>query len=247
MGAGKHNRWLGIVMGTLALALCQSAFALTAQEIADSVIDELDNVTDYTASVDVDWDDAGTSDMSDGCLQWKRNSGLWMSKMVMGPPYAGEVRTDGSTGFNVWDRYNQLSYCSVSEGEEFVRSYWGVDMFNMERILAQESWSKDSGTETVNSVTCYRLYSTDYEVWIDTATVTRVIRVKAYDSSANLDYQLDYSDYSDVESTAQLPATIYVQKYDDEEELECAGTYCLSDVDINEGLNASLFDIESPD
>lgn len=245
----QHSRYyVGLVVMWVAVVVvfCPKVWALTAQEIADSVIDELNNVSDYTATVDIDYDRALISDMSGGSLQWKRSSGNWKTKMVMGSPYNGEVRTDGTTGFNVWDKNGELYYFTLSNGEDWVRANWGTDMFNMERILDAETWTKDANTHTISSVTCYRIYTSDYEVYIDEATVKKVIRVKAYDTSSKIDYQLDYSDYSNVESTAQLPGTIEVKKYNDPEELFWTATNTFSDVNINEGLSDSLFSIKSP-
>lgn len=223
--------------------------ALTAQEIADSVIDELDNVSDYTASVDVDYDDEDIDDMTDGSLQWKRSSGTWKTTNVDGSPYTCTYVCDGSV-WNMTDSNDQDEgtwILSKADGDLCLRYRSAGDMFNMENILKDETWSKDASTETVNSVSCYRLYTTksdtNYEVWIDEATTTKVIRVKVTDFDDDLQWQLDYSDYSDVESTAQLPATIVTKWYEDDN-LELTVTYSFSDVDINEGLSDSIFECE---
>ncbi len=39
--------------------------ALTAQEIVDSVVGELDNIADYQAAVDIGYDDVNVNDVSD--------------------------------------------------------------------------------------------------------------------------------------------------------------------------------------
>jgi hypothetical protein len=173
-----------------------TALALTAQEIVDSVVDNLDNVSDYEASCDIDYDDAGVSDSTDNAFQWKRSGSVFMSKTVLGSPYNGEIRTDGTTGYNIWDIDDYLSYATIANGDAWVREAFGTDLLNMEKILSEESWTKDGNTYSVNSVQCYRLYNSSYEVWIDVSTVTKVIRTKAYDGGAKLDYQVDYSDYS---------------------------------------------------
>ena len=228
------------------------ALGLTAQEIADSVIAELDNVSDYTATLDVDYDDEGIDDMTDGSLQWKRNSGTWKTKKVDGTPYTRTGVCDGSV-WNMTDSEDEDEgawIVSKADGDMWLRYRSAGDLFNMENVLDSESWSKDEGTETVNSVSCYRLYTskgdTNYEVWIDEATATKAIRVRVTDADDNLQWQLDYSDYSDVESTAQLPATIVAKWYEDES-VELTVTYSFSDVDINEGLSDSIFDCEQLD
>jgi hypothetical protein len=73
--------------------------------------------------------------------------------------------------------------------------------------------------------------------------MTKVIRVKTTDQDDDLLWQLDYSDYSDIESTAQLPGTIVTQFYY-QETVTFAATYTFSDIDINEGLSDDLFECE---
>lgn len=236
--------WVVIVSLAVMGMATISANAQTAQEIADSVIDELDNVTDYTATVDIDYDDEDIDDMTDGSLQWKRNSGTWMTKIVDGTPY---TRTNVCNGI-VWngtiDGDDRIFVLTKTDGDEGLRHASGGDMFNMESILDNETWSKDPNTDTINSVSCYRIYTTkgsnNYEVWVDVATMTKVIRVKATDGNDDLQWQLDYSDYSDVESTAMLPATIVTKHYINDV-LVLTATYSFADIDINEGLLDSIF------
>lgn len=238
----------------LALMLCMvttNAHAITAQEIVDSVIDELDNVTDYSAGVDIDYSDPNVDDMTDGSLQWKRSSGSWKSKMVNGSPYEMTYISNGS-GWNIIhaDGGDNFWYFSQGDYEDVIRYHAGTDMFNMENILNEESWTKAAPNETVNGVECYKVYTTkddsNYSVWIDTATVEKVIRAEATDENDDLQWQLNYSDYSDVESTAQLPATIVTKRYDWNEVLWSTSTYTFDSINLNEGLSDSIFDIIVP-
>jgi outer membrane lipoprotein-sorting protein len=244
---GSIAAWIAAV--ALIAGAAAPAWGLTAQEIADSVIDELNNVSDYTASLEVDYDDEGINDMTDGCLQWKRNSGAWKTKNVDGSPYTCTWKCDG-TVWNALDSSapNDLYVMSKEAGDKYLRYRSAGDMFNMENILAAESWSKDANTETVNGVSCYRLYTsksnTNYEVWIDEATATKVIRVKATDEDDDLHWRLDYSDYSDIEGTAELPATIVTTFYFGGDP-ELTVTYSFTDIDINEGLDDSIFECET--
>lgn len=246
----KKEKYLSFLVAISMIGFCVSdALAVTAQDIVDSVIDNLDNVNDYQASVDIDHDNVSLNDMTGGSFKWKRNSGSWKIKMVMGTPYSGNITSDGSA-WNVTNKDDDLMWFSLSEGKNGVRDYYGSDMFNMENILDDETWTKAGSTETVNSVECYKIYTTNgssnYEVWVDTATMDKVIRVKATCESDDLQWQLDYSDYSDVEGTAQLPATIVVKYYRDET-LYLTSTYDFSSIDINANLSGSLFTIEYPD
>lgn len=59
----------------------------------------LDNVSNYEASVDVDFDDAELDDMSGGTLQEKRHAGYRPRvKLVEDSPYADTYITDGKAG-----------------------------------------------------------------------------------------------------------------------------------------------------
>ncbi len=70
--------------------------------------------------------------------------------------------------------------------------------------------------------------------------------MKAYDESQDLQWQLDYSDYSNVENTAWVPATIVTKLYENDE-LQLTATYSFSDIDINEGIADSTFNIVAPE
>ncbi len=246
----------GLLALAVAALLClgtSPAWALTAQEIADSVIDELDNVNDYTASVDADFSDATIDDMTDGSFQWKRATGeKFKVKMSQGSPYT-EVHTTDASNWNfdngLTGESMEVEYWSYADGLVRIRFDSGADLFSAERILDDETWTKAASTETVNSVSCYKLYTTkddsNYEVWIDEATVTKVIRVKATNADDVLEWQLDYSDYSDVEATAQLPATITAKAYDDDgTTVLWTVAHSFDSVDINEGLADSIFELE---
>lgn len=235
-----------LAMSALTLVLCTTPVqAHTAQQIVDSVIDELDNVSDYTPSVDVDYDDASIDDMTDGSLQWKRNSQTWKSKMVAGSPYSDTYVTDG----DAWNIHKGSGYTYYFEKDDYdpmIRVRFGTDMFNMENILDTESWSVAGSTEYINNVECYMLYTggpDTYNVWIDYQTTTQVIRVKSYVLYDTLQWQLDYSSYSNVENTAQLPAEIVTKRYFSGQ-LHLTSTYSFSEIDINEGLSNSIFDLD---
>ncbi|MCX5769220.1 MAG: DUF4292 domain-containing protein [Candidatus Hydrogenedentes bacterium] len=238
---------MGALLGVALLTFSVPAWALTAQEIVNSVIDELNNVNDYTASVDVDF--ATTfSDMTDGTIQWKRSGSTFKQKMVQGSPYDRTYVTDGSN-WNIEVENDKTLYMPLADGLTYVRFNSAADLFNMERVLGTETWTKDASTYTVNSVSCYRIYTTkantNYQVWIDVATVKKVIKVKATDESNNLQWELDYNSYSSVESTAQLPAQIVTKAYEDGGVILTA-TYDFSSVNINESLSDSIFSISAP-
>lgn len=232
------------------LVATAASSALTAQEIAGSVIEELNNVSDYQADVDVSYDDVAIADMTGGSLMYKRATGsVPMINFEMGSGYRGHLVSDG-TGWNVLGSNSDYEYhTEQSDGLNFVRKYFGTDMFNMEAILATETWTKATSAETVNSVTCYKLYTTkgsvNYEVWIDTGTVKKIIRVKATDMNDALQWQLDYSSYGLVEGTAQLPSVVIAKRFENSTQLFEA-TYTFANIDINAGLSDNVFAIWEP-
>lgn len=221
--------------------------AYRAQGIVSSVIDELDNVTDYSATVSSGIDIAIIRDMLAGRLQWKRSSGNWKCKVVEGMPYSAIHITDG-VSWKHRDNKGRVEYYSNDTYGPYIRSAYGTDMFNMENILSSETWAKDPGAVTIDGVSCYRVYTTkensNYEVWIDEATRTKVIRVTATDAIDQLQWQMDYGDYSNVENTAQLPGKIVAKRYREDMTIGFACTYRFSNVDINSGLPDSIFAVD---
>ncbi len=218
-----------------------------AQEIVDSVVDELDNVTDYSATVFNGVNIPLIRDMLAGRLQWKRASGNWKSKMQEGMPYSKIHITDG-VSWKCIDEKGNVDYYSNAVYGSYIRSAYGTDMFNMENILSNETWAKDPSTVTINGVLCYRVYTTkeneNYEVWIDEATRTKVIRVTATDEIDQLLWQLDYGDYSDVENTAWLPGKVVAKRYLEDMTVQFVSTYRFSNVDINSGLSDAIFAVD---
>lgn len=218
-----------------------------AQEIVDSVVDELDNVTDYSATVFNGVNIPIIRDMLGGRLQWKRNSGNWKCKMEEGKPYSAIHITDGLS-WKCIDNKSNVDYYSNAVYGHYIRSTYGTDMFNMENILSNETWAKDPSTVTINSVLCYRVYTTkeneNYEVWIDEATRTKVIRVTATDEIDQLLWQLEYGDYSDVEDTAWLPGKVVTKRYLEDMTVQFVSTYRFSNVDINSGLSDAIFAVD---
>ncbi|MBN1980076.1 MAG: hypothetical protein JW795_00985 [Chitinivibrionales bacterium] len=243
----KRNILLGafVMFGIVSALNMSNAQAYTAQEIVNSVVDELDNVNDCSASIDVDYDDPEVYDMTDGTLQWKIGSGVQMSKMVLGTPYSGTFTVNGE-GMNILDKYDKLHYYNLEATKTTLRYRYGTDLFNVIEILEDETWTKDPTTDTINDIECYKVYTTkndsNYEVWIDTSSMKKVIRVKTTDYDNDLHWQVDYDDYSNVESTAQLPATVVMKLYY-AGNIVMSMTYTFSDIDINEGLSSSIFNV----
>ena len=219
----------------------------SAQEIVDSVVDELDNVTDYSATVFNGINIPIIRDMLAGRLQWKRASGNWKGKMQEGMPYSKIHITDGVSWKCINNKGNVDYYSNAIYGS-YIRSAYGTDMFNMENILSNETWAKDPSTVTINGVLCYRVYTTkeneNYEVWIDEATRTKVIRVTATDEIDQLLWQLDYGDYSDVENTAWLPGKVVTKRYLEDMTVQFVSTYRFSNIDINSGLSDAIFAVD---
>ena len=228
-----------------------SAMAYTASEIVATAVDNLDNISDYSASVDAANDTTQVTEMSGATLQWKRASGLQKMYVATGTPFTAIIVTDG-TAWNTWDTTSQYSrseyqlyYASDSGMTESTHGQVAWDFFDTLAVLSNHTWSLDDNTYTVNSVECYRLYCTGYEVWIDTATRTKVVRLKEYDASSVLLWQMDYSDYSNVQSIAQVPATIKTSKYDGGV-LQWTADYSFTDITLNQSLSDNVFAVTGP-
>ncbi len=230
----------------LMLFVCTSQVqAVTAQEIVDSVIDELDNASDYQATVDVDFDDVSRNDMSDGEVKIKRTGSHPKVRFEDGSPYTWNYITDGTTGYN-YVISGTTYYHTMSQGDNWIRDNHGSDLCDMEYFLGTESWTKAASTDSINSTECYKVYTTkghsNYEVWIDTYSMEKVIRVRTTDENDDLQWQVDYSQYTDVENTAQLPARIVIRHYDNETE-DYKATCDFSSIDINGNISDSYFTV----
>lgn len=231
-------------------SLCASPVqAYTASQIIDSVLDDMNNVNDYSASLDCEIDLTYVDDMTDGSIQWKRSGTTKKTNLISGAPYEQIVKSDG-TGWNeIYPSSEETAYYTNAVYKNILHGNYGHDMFFMEDILSDEVWSLDQNTATINGIDCYRLYTAkddnNYEVWIDSNSRTMVIRTKCTDNNDNLMFQFDYTDYSNVENTAYLPATIVVKRYYSDS-LYSICNYTLSDIDINESISDSIFTIFTP-
>jgi hypothetical protein len=234
-----------------ALMLASPAMALTAQQIADNVVAELDNVSDYTASYDLEFADVAWEDETGGSIRWKRTvSGEWKHKILQGSPEDTTFKGDGSGKWNILDpdfpagtvyQYAGAARAVLNQ----LDSQLAVRMWYMEDILDDNSWTPTTpATETVNSVSCYKILSGDYKVWVDVATTEKVIRAERYVGST-IKWRVDYTNYSDVESTAQLPATIRLEEFVSGVS-DWVATYTLSSIDINASTADSVFTINTP-
>jgi hypothetical protein len=157
----------------LVTARTGQAIGLNGQGVVNSVVAELNKVLDFEASVDVDSSDI--PDMSGSWIAWKGNK----TRISPGCPYQGEWRTDGSV-WNVVNTHGREIAINDNRILEYVKSRWGLGYLQPIDVLSErgDSWQLDeSDTFMVNSVECWRIFSENIEVWVDTEKVNRVIRL----------------------------------------------------------------------
>ncbi len=222
------------------------SFAYTAQEIIDSAVDEMNDVTDYTADADMDCSDTTIADQTGCSIQWKRASD-WKMKYVEGTPGTRAFWTDGTNKWNLTDSAESFDYVYYNATSGFglhVHDKGATYLLSPERAIDSETgWTKQESTETINTVECYKIYTDDYVVWIDVSTRTKVMKVQEKDTSGNLVWSIEYEDYSSIEGV-QLPQTITADRYSGGS-VDYTLTYDISSIDINETLSDSIFSIDT--
>ena len=106
-------------------------------------------------------------------------------------------------------------------------------MENQAALIDGNTWSLAGGTYTVNSVTCYKITCTNWTMYVDTSTKTKVMRID-YVGGEETDY-ITYSGYSLIDSTAYVPDAFEHYFASDSTIAQ------MSSISINDSLSDSLF------
>jgi len=230
-----------IMCKRLTIFLLAGAFLLSVDVAYCDVLDILSNVktnyqnigdvdgiadiyyTDYEVCDDEDWNE----DYDDATLKSAETD--YKVRLEASGTDERKVVSDGT---DVWvqkisgsDYYCQDSTISVKE--RLNDWAWLVD---------NNTWSfADPSTESVNGIPCWHLNSTDYDMWVDTATDTKVIKVN-YNSGQETNYML-FETYSYLESKAYM--------YDTATHYKGNGTEVVdySTIDIDASLPSSTWEL----
>jgi hypothetical protein len=225
---------------SLALSLSVALFsasagvagAQTAESIKASVKANSNAVADLTATASVTFQDPAQYVGEDTIWQSNWSSATYRVK-------AGDkFRVDGSgtdarqvrcNGVTKWASTNGGS--TFPGSRDFVRNDF-YKLLDPAWLMDNNAWSLAAGTFTVEGVQTYKLTSTNFTVWVDTATSSKVIRTQ---SSSTGNYAV-FSGYSYAEGTAYVPSTIAHHSG-----ASASMTISLSNININEALADSLF------
>jgi len=239
-------RWCTHAAFLICFLLAGSASGYTAAEIIGTATDNYEAVSDFTATLD-----ASTTgfEVTSTTYRWARGATYpEKSKWVDG---CKVLVTDGSHQWNYIEDPSEGeyagSYWNTTDGtnlEAAIQSQTAAHLLWPEKVLATHTWQLEAGTYSVQSVECYKLTTSGYVAYIDTATRKKVVRIEEYNGSAMI-WQLTFSEFSTVENTAVLAQHILAERF-----LEGLSDYCMTyeftDISINDNLSASTFYVIVP-
>lgn len=225
-----------IIVSVLILGICSvTVLAGTLDDIKTNVKANYNAIDDLTCDIDItytngpqDWNDFDAADFwSKGTAkiridgtgsdvrETRANGSYWWTKGIVTP-------------LDEWQSCNQAKY-------EEEKADCLDEMGNHNALIDDNTWSLDPNTHTIGGISAYRIYSTDYDMYVDVSTKTKVLKID-YNTGSETEY-VEYSDYSYLESTAYVPATT-THVYDTSTSL-----FEMSSININESLADSLFEV----
>lgn len=197
-------KWL--LCATVALmGVC--AYGDTLQDIITNVSNNVDATMDMTATADYDfgiwtsydiWNIPSFNDMDNATTK------LSLGRKFRIEGTGGDVRTAISNGTTNWlDTNGDGTFVQKSCTSYELKGGAIGWLPNIKQILANNTWTLAPAEETVNGVLCRKIYCADFNVWVDTATLTKVMKIE--DSST--DYTV-CSGYTYVSNKAYVPSTM---------------------------------------
>lgn len=201
----KKTLLIGIFVGTF-LCAALPANADTLEDILTNVRSNFNALGKVTATVDITFSYYAPFDDED----WDAD---WVDATYKSDPGNDKIRMEGTgadTRLYLCDgTYNWASKSGSDpfDGDSFSASAEDR-MYNFAWLVDNNTWSfGNPNQQTVNGVVCWHLTSTNYNMWVDTATQKKVMR--SCDNSSS-DAVL-FSGYSYLESTAYMydDATFY--------------------------------------
>ncbi|MEM7624185.1 MAG: hypothetical protein AAF333_01010 [Planctomycetota bacterium] len=228
--------WMsGPISLTLVMATTQS-FAVTLSDITSSLSDNAEAVDDLTADVVVDSSD-NTFDVLDAEFQLKRMTTPYNKFRI--EETAGGVRCDGAevasgpnlSQFSTWCTAADSFIGWISMSTRDTDILWLID---------NNTFTLATGTFTINSITCRKIESAGYTIYVNDSNHAKVVRIDAL-SNNTVDRRYDFDGYSYIESEAYIPDTVNASRPNLASEPTYEITY--SNININENLSDSLFDI----
>jgi len=140
------------------------------------------------------------------------------------------ARCNGST---VWYDDTGTSWDDMTYATYLSRGANDKSILDFNSIIDDNTWTLDEETHDIGGITCYLIESTNFDMYVDTATKTKVYKI-VRNMGAVTEYVM-LSGYSEIESTAYLPNAM--THYWD----SSSAAMSFSSIDINESLADSFF------
>ncbi len=181
----------------------------TLEDIKQNVVDNNTALADISATVDITYTDpedfmpelAGTvwDDDWDGAAMKIGSGGEF--RLVGAGLDARRIAYDGET-MSIDD-----GATIVDSGEPYKEVDGGMEtLTDPVGLINNNTWSLASGTFTVDGIQTYKITTTNYSMWVDTATKTKVIKVE-FTGGTTSEYVI-YSGYAYRENTAYFADTM---------------------------------------
>lgn len=196
------TRHVSVLALLAAMVMAGPLWATTVEDIETSVCSNVSALGGVSATVDETYTDYEPSGVNDWDQDWSYAEDKWETGSTL------RFRRDG-TGTDTRVYYidgNTFQYSLTGESGSW--SYYpeedmvpGVKYHLMDWVWLFNNctFTLAGQTEVVNGVTCYKLTSTDYTMWVDVSTETKVIKV----SHTGGEY-IVWSGYSYLENTAYM-------------------------------------------
>lgn len=226
----KMNRFK-IVYFLMLICLTVSAYAGTLDDIKANVKSNYNAVEDLTAVMDTDqtyYSDVVDADYKEAGLEKFRYDGT-----------GTDVRKIRSNGTTIWHDYDGSGWDTtaysawITDSDSHYKN--DASIFDFNSVIDDNTWTLEGGTETISGIECYKITSTNYDMWVDTATKTKTIKI--VNNNEDTEYAI-LTGWSEIESTAYIADTIDYYYNSDSK------TTTLSDISINDSLPSSTWEVQ---
>ena len=215
----------------LLICFAGAAYAGTLDDIRTNVVNNYNAVEDFSAVLDVSqshYEGIVDGDYKDAGFDCFRFDGT-----------GSDVRKIRSNGTTVWHDYDGSGWNSTSY------SAWRADrdthykndssMFDFASVINDNTWTLVDGIFSVSGVQCYKITSSNYDMWVDVATKTKTFKI--VNKNETNEYAV-LTGWSVIESTAYIASTVnYYYNYDSK-------TTTFSSISINDNLPSSTWEVQ---
>lgn len=231
-----YNRLsVGLIVGAFGWAMASQAGAVTVGDITSALDANYSAISDISADFTIE-SDVNDHDVTEGWCKAKQ-AGSSKFRVNVSSPGTLDIYCDGTNVSDMGYEYSKENWVSWDMHGFLSRPFREGDIV---WILDHEQFTLLGGTVAINGVTCYRISSTNYIVYVDSSEYAKVMRIERK-VSGNVVRRYTFDDYSFVEDTAWVAATcVGTDAPGDNTETV---TVQFSNININEDLDDSYFQL----